>query len=285
MKFFDAHTHFLVIFKEFYSDFLNFSASSGLSTVFINSETPDGETFSLFSDASYSEKYNIPNLLFFTALHPWRTESAEKWEKNEKIMLENILQTNADIFIGETGLDRLRGADIETQKIIFREHLGLAVKYNRPFTVHCVKEWGNCIDILNSFFAEKNRIPFIIHGFSGSAEIMKQLIRLGGYISFSAKSLIEENKKAAYCLSKADINRIFIETDFPFNAVNKKGQSVQKNSFKNGIEAGQIYTNMLEKGYFKAAEILNINTEELSRIIEKNGKIFTNYTASRRREI
>ena len=90
------YEHF-VIFKEFYSDFLNFSASAGLSTAFVNLETPDGETFNSLSALPASKTRNIPDLYLFTALHPWQTETAEKWEKTSKKILENILKKNTEI--------------------------------------------------------------------------------------------------------------------------------------------------------------------------------------------
>ena len=279
MNIFDSHSHFFVIFKEFYSDFLNFSASRGLSAVFLNSEMPDDDAFSSFSNPPGTVKYNFPLFLFFAALHPWRTESAEKWENTYKPAFEDKLKQNKNLFIGETGLDRLRGADIETQKEIFRSHVELALKNERPFTIKCTREKGNCTDILREFFSDrkKNRIPFIVHGFSGSSETMKNLITLGGYISFSSAAIIKGNKKTLENIRTADPGRILIETDFPYSAVDDAGKIID---FKNGNEAGRVYMDMLERGYRETAGIMNISVEKLSGIIEENGKIFKDYTAA-----
>ena len=142
-----------------------------------------------------------------------------------------------------------------------------------------MREWGNCTDILKSFFSDrgKKRIPFIVHGFSGSSETMKILINLGGYISFSSDLIIKGNKKAIENIRKADLCRILIETDFPYSAVDNSGRIID---FKSGTEAGQVYMEMLEKGYSQTAEILDISVEKLSGIIEENGKIFKDYTAA-----
>ncbi len=277
MSFFDAHSHINAIFKEFYSDFLNFSSSKGVSSIFINSEISDGEDFSSLINSPPAEKSTFPDILLFRALHPWNTESVEIWEKSEKKTLENLLKKNKKILIGETGLDRLRGADIETQKEIFRSHIELAVKYKRPFTIHCVREWGNCLNILKSGFQGRTRIPFIIHSFTGSHETMNELIKMGGYISFSAAMIIRRNSKTLENIAKADSSRMLIETDFPFSAVDSHGKM---KLFKDGTEAGSFYIGMLEKAYKTAADILNISIGELGRITEKNGKIFTDYTTS-----
>ena len=284
MRKIDAHSHINAIFKEFYSDFLINTASKGIVSIFVNSQTPGEASFLSLIDLRKPDLNNFPDLLFFSALHPWHTGTLEKWENIQKKTLEGMLVHNKNLLIGETGLDRLRGADIETQKDIFRSHIELAIKYKRPFSIHCVREWGNCIDILSSFFSEdkKEKIPFIVHGFSGSFETMQRLLELGAYISFSAVMIIRENKKTLGNIMRIDLNRLFIETDFPYSALDKKGEITE---FKSADQAAGVYAEILQNAYKKASDILNISTIELGRIIEENGKIFTDYTASRRREL
>ncbi len=279
MRFFDAHCHFFTIFKEFYSDFLNFSAENSLCCAFINTQIAGKSDFYSLLDNKSSKKNRNPFLLFFEALHPWETETLEAWEQNYRINLENRLNSNKKLFIGETGLDRFRGADIETQKKIFRSHIELALKYERPFTVHCVREWGNCLEVLRSCLNEgkKRQLPFIMHGFTGSFETMKDIISLGGFISFSASMIIRGNKKVLENIERADPRRIFIETDFPCSLSDRNGDPV---SFSNGKEAGKAYIDMLRQSYSAAADIMNISIEELGRITEENGKVFTDYSAS-----
>ena len=280
MKVLDSHNHFIVIFKEFYSDFLNFITQKGVSSVFVNSDISDETGFSSLFPLNKSEKHIFPDIFVFSALHPWKTESFETWENVYKPLLEKELNSNHNLYIGETGLDRLKGADIETQKEIFRAHIELALNYDRPFTIHCVREWGNCTDILKDFFSGrgKKKVPFIVHSFSGSSETMRILTGLGAYISFSASMILKGNRKALENIRKTDPDRILIETDFPYSAVDTHGNIM---NFRNGTEAGKIYMDMLEKGYLKTAEALNISITDLCRIIEENGKIFKNYTAYR----
>ncbi len=279
MKFLDAHCHFFIIFKEFYSDFLKYTHQQELTAAFLNSEMPDKASFYSFFEFKKSKKHKLPKLVFFSALHPWKTHSIKEWEYQHKPQLEERLKQSKEIFIGETGLDKIRGAKAEIQKEIFKSHIELALKYKRPFTIHCVKSWGNCINILKSFLDSKNdKIPFIVHGFSGSAEIMSDLIKIGGYISFSATAIIRGNKKTLDNITKIDIKKLLIETDFPYSAVNNKGDIME---FQSGKEAGEFYIKMLKKAYKKTAEIKNISVEQLSRILEENGKIFTDYTAYR----
>ena len=276
MKVIDAHSHIHVIFHEFYSEFLNYIDSAGVSSIFINSETPNGgEIFSLINKTKTKNSI-IPNLLFFSALHPWKTEQPGDWEN----ILENRLKTDRFLFIGETGLDRLRGAGIETQKEIFKAHLELAVKYKRPFSVHCVREWGNCIELIRSVLSktDKTELPFIIHSFSGSYETMSELINLGAFISFSASMILNENKKTAENISRIKRKRILLETDFPYSAIDKNGDLID---FKSGLEAGEYYVRMLKDAYSRTACLMNISEEELCGVIEKNGKIFTDYSAYR----
>jgi TatD DNase family protein len=274
MRVTDAHSHIHVIFHEFYSDFLNFTGSAGISSIFINSETPDEtEIFSLIKNST-TKNSNSPKLLFFSALHPWNTEQPRNWQN----ILKKSLKTDRFLFIGETGLDRFRGAGIKTQKEIFKAHLKLAVEYNRPVSVHCVREWGSCIEVIKKVLSEKTEFPFIIHSFSGSYETMNELIKLGAYISFSATMILNKNTKTAENISRIDRKRILLETDFPYSAKDKNGNL---KTFKSGSEAGEYYVRMLKDAYFRTACLMNISEDELYGVIEKNGKIFTDYPAYR----
>ena len=82
--------------------------------------------------------------------------------------------------IGEIGLDR-RWPDMERQVDIFIKALSIAKEYDRVAVLHTVREYGKTLDILR-----KLQLPrFIVHSFTGSAEIAECFIKLGGIISIS----------------------------------------------------------------------------------------------------
>ena len=80
--------------------------------------------------------------------------------------------------IGEIGLDR-RYPDEDKQEMIFRQALEIARRYDRLAIIHTVREYGKTLSILKEMKIGK----FLLHGYTGSADMARLFIRLGGIIS------------------------------------------------------------------------------------------------------
>ncbi|MDX9800448.1 MAG: TatD family hydrolase [Spirochaetia bacterium] len=212
----------------------------------------------------------------FIGIHPWDFEQAddELFAALEQIAFES------GAFIGEIGLDRLRldSAGREVQQTVFRKALDIALKTEKPFTIHCVREWGALISILESV---RKRIlaPFIVHAYSGSDETMEKIISLGGYISFgtlfshSREGLFSD--KASGCLLKIDRRFLLLETDWTWHP---GGDASEPDASE-----PDAYRNELLSVYEKTANLLKIDITELCGVIEENGAVFKAYTAYRGR--
>ncbi len=142
-------------------------------------------------------------------LHPWR-EPTEGWLDQ----LVHFLDTVPDACVGECGLDRwIEGYDIDRQTEVFTTQLDLAAARNLPISIHCLKAWGQLVDLLES--RPLPRRGFLLHSYGGSAELVPRLAKLGAYFSFSGYFLHErkQNVRDAFRLVPAD--RLLIETDAP----------------------------------------------------------------------
>ncbi|QQL44790.1 TatD family hydrolase [Sulfuriroseicoccus oceanibius] len=145
-------------------------------------------------------------------LHPWHITSRPA---NWLDQLERLLQATPQASIGECGLDRwIQPHDLDDQLHVFRAHLDLAHRLERPLTIHCLKAWGPLVDTLRS-----NPLPpagFLVHAFSGSAETAKELTKLGAYFSFSGYFLHPRKESIRQTYREAiPRDRILIETDAP----------------------------------------------------------------------
>ena len=80
--------------------------------------------------------------------------------------------------IGEIGLDK-RFSDLPEQERIFREALRIAREYDRIAVIHIVREYQKVYDMLKDMGIRR----FIVHGYTGSAEMAREYIKLGGIIS------------------------------------------------------------------------------------------------------
>lgn len=174
---------------------------------------------------------------FSIGIHPWYI-NADSWQAElniieEKLQLENCLA------LGECGLDKRRETPIEFQTEVFEAQLLLAEKHKKPVVIHCVVAFQELIALKNKL---KITVPLVIHGFSKSGELAEQLLKNGFYISFG-KYLIK-NPELELVFEKIPNDRFFLETDT--------------------IEEG------IEQVYALAAKYKNIDVVTLQQIVTKN---------------
>ena len=68
---------------------------------------------------------------------------------------------------------------MDKQIDIFRTALGIAREYDRIAVIHIVREYQKVYDILKDMGIRR----FMVHGYTGSAEMAREYIKLGGIIS------------------------------------------------------------------------------------------------------
>ena len=179
------------------------------------------------------------NAKITVGIHPWDTGKID----TDTLDLINKLSCRANVIaIGECGIDKLKGANIDKQKEIFIYQAELADKTNKPLIIHCVKAYPEIISI----YIELNpNNPWIIHGFNQNIQIAKELTKHGIYLSFGA-SLLNNSSNASKIFSKIAKEYIFAETD------------------ESNVDIKDIY--------IRASELMNISLCELSNIIKSNYK-------------
>ncbi len=137
-------------------------------------------------------------ILYSVGIHPWTTDKPFDFE-----LLETTAAHPSVVAIGETGIDRLRGADIDKQTQILRRHINLSERLQKPLILHVVK----ALDIILALRKEcQPTMPWIWHGFRGNATTAKQLTDKGFYLSFGERF----NAEAA---AAVPAERLLLETD------------------------------------------------------------------------
>ncbi|WP_417354634.1 TatD family hydrolase [Flavobacterium sp.] len=188
------------------------------------------------------EEIDVP--YFSTGIHPWYID-IEKLDEHLAIMNQRLTTDNC-LAVGECGLDKRIEIPLNVQQEVFEKQLLLAKKYQKPVILHCVAAYQEAIAIKKQLKIEE---PMIIHGFSKNAQVAKQLLDNGFYISFGKYLL--RNPELSAVFATVPNNRFFMETDT--------------------IEEG------LELVYEKAAIAKNIDLEELKNIVSNNFKtVFKN---------
>jgi len=122
-------------------------------------------------------------------------------------MLEKLTMQKKLFAIGETGLDKVCKADYNQQLKIFELQLDFAEAHHKPLIIHAVKSWND----LTRYF-KRTKVPVILHSYSGSLILTRQLIELGCYFSIG-KSVMRLNPDQQEVIQLIPMSSFFLETD------------------------------------------------------------------------
>ncbi len=147
----------------------------------------------------YSE-YVFPAL----GIHPWADESEVESEiafiKNE---IDNC------VAIGEIGLDYWIKKDKEVQINVFKKLLELAVKKDKPVSIHTRGSWEEAYHLVQESSVRKA----VFHWYSGPVEILYKIVDKGYYVS--ATPATEYSKAHREVLRNTPLESLLLETDSP----------------------------------------------------------------------
>ena len=196
---------------------------------------------------------------FFYAAVGVHPENCANYDENELAMLRELAKHPKCVAIGEIGLDYYweENPPREFQQRVFREQMALAQELHLPVIVHDREAHADSLSIVKEFPEVKG----VFHCYSGSAEMAKELLKLGWMISFTGVVTYKNARKTVEAAEVIPLDRLMIETDAPYmSPVPKRGT---RNDSRNLIYIAE-----------KLAEIKGISTEELIRITEENAKRF-----------
>ncbi|KAJ3375942.1 hypothetical protein GGF31_000007 [Allomyces arbusculus] len=170
-------------------------------------------------------------------IHPWFAEATEKEHPVDDVyatpawikMLKRRLRRFPHAFVGEIGVDRIATHpdrptvkyDWDAQVRVFRHQWQLAAAMQRPVSVHMVQAPGWFQDFVRAEAKRKDPTTWpraiMLHSFSGSVELLQQLLRLGKfgkrlYFSYSVFVNSRSPKFHAQLQATPD-DRLLIESD------------------------------------------------------------------------
>lgn len=172
MDFFNIHTHSLV--------------------------HPESEILAQSPDLFPSDKLPVYNSI---GIHPWFL-TEENAESQWKALQKQVSHPSV-LAIGEGGLDKLKGPDMELQVKILKQQVALSEEKSLPLIIHCVKAFNELIQLKKELRPHQ---PWIIHGFRGKEALAIDCIRHGFYLSYGEH--FQEN-----ALKATPQEKLFIETD------------------------------------------------------------------------
>ncbi|WRX24301.1 3'-5' ssDNA/RNA exonuclease TatD-like - like 3 [Theobroma cacao] len=176
------------------------------------------------------DKY--PSVIPCFGVHPWYVaERSPSWFST----LKEFFETTPAAAVGEIGLDKgSRGREIDfndqvfnvlivscysiaiyslLQIEVFRQQLELAKELKKPASVHCVRAFGDLLQIMKDIGPFPDGI--ILHSYLGSAEMVPEFAKSGAYFSLSGYVMPMKTQKAKKMLKAIPSERILLESDAP----------------------------------------------------------------------
>ncbi len=188
------------------------------------------------------------------------------WPGNTMNMTENDLACYREmaghkkvVAIGEIGLDyHYDDVPRDVQCHWFDRQMALAAELKMPVVVHEREAHGDGMAIVRKW---ADQVTGVFHCYSGSAEMARELVSLGWYVSFTGVVTFKNARRAIESVEAVPIERIMIETDSPYMApVPYRGK--------------RCHSGYVPKIAEKIAEIKGLTTEEVAAVTMENGRRF-----------
>ncbi len=213
MKLFDSHAHY---FDDRFAREYPGGAEKAITDVFdagvqyiLNAGTaPD----TVRAAIALAERF--PGLYASSGLHPSDSHDVTDADLTSVLCdIRSLCDHPKVVAIGEIGLDyHWDVSQKERQKSIFDMQLSMAEELSLPVIIHDREAHGDTMDILWAH----PRVTGILHSFSGSAEMARQLTARGWYVSFSGPVTYKNARSLREAAAAVPVEQMLIETDAPY---------------------------------------------------------------------
>lgn len=205
---------------------------------------------SSISTVKLSEEYS-----FIYAAVGVHAHEAENATESDLEKIRELYKKARVVAVGEIGLDyHYDFSPREQQLEIFERQLVLANELDLPVIIHDREAHEDTMNLL-----KKHQPKGVVHCFSGSAEMAKEIVKLGMYIGIGGAVTFKNAKKPVEVVEYLPINKLLLETDAPYmTPVPLRGQRCDSTHIAFTAE--------------KIAQIKNLDAQELINICNENAK-------------
>lgn len=145
---------------------------------------------------------------------------AGKFSEADIASLEQMAQNPRVVAVGETGMDLFRDySPEEEQRILFRRHLEIADRVDKPIVIHCRQAEHEVIPILREWVSGKRgseKSPGVIHCFNGNMDNALEYLDMGFYLAFGAYIGYPSSLELRNIVARVPADSLVVETDCPF---------------------------------------------------------------------
>lgn len=200
---FDAHAHYDdKWFDEDRVDLLSSMPQKGICGI-VNASV---DIATAKTAIAYAEQY--PFMYACAGVHP---ENLEGLSADYLDQLAELYKHPKVVAIGEIGLDYHWDIPRDIQNRVFEEQLQLAKDLDAPVVIHDREAHGDTMELLRKY-----RPKGLMHCFSGSVEMLKEVMKLGVYISLGGTVTFKNARVPVEVAAAVPLDRLLLETDAPY---------------------------------------------------------------------
>lgn len=207
---------------------------------------------STIANKDLAEKFE--NFYFAAGFHP---ENLEDFSISNLEEIKDLANHNKCVAIGEIGLDyHWMTSSKEKQIDFFKKQIELAKNLDMPVIVHDREAHGDTLDILKA-----TKPNGVLHCFSSSKEMAKEIIKLGMYIGLNGVVTFKNARKSLEVVKEIPLERLVLETDCPY--LTPEPNRGKRNDSGNIPFIAQRIGEVLD---MDAQEVLNITNENAKKL-------------------
>ena len=168
-------------------------------------------------DELQSLLHQVPTLFGAVGIHPEYAGCQDDME----ILRQVITGCPQIVAVGECGLDyhEMPSDSKEKQQDLFLKQIDLAHELALPLVIHSRDAEGDMRAILKAAYKSgKLQDGFVLHCFSGSADMAKEAVQMGGYLSASGVLTFKNATKVRDVFAGIPLDKLLVETDAPYLA-------------------------------------------------------------------
>lgn len=200
---FDAHAHYDDSwFDSDRDELLSNLKSKGVCGV-VNASV-DLETAKMA--LGFAEKYDY--MYATVGFHP---ENLDNMPGDYLSQIAKLLEHKKAVALGEIGLDYHWDIDKALQHKVFKEQLILSKELDVPVVIHDREAHGDIMEYLRKYQPKG-----LLHCFSGSVEMLKEVLKLGLSVSLGGTVTFKNARVPVEVAQAVPLDKLLLETDAPY---------------------------------------------------------------------
>lgn len=206
-KIIETHCHLDYLKAKPLEKILSEAKGNGIEKIVTISVEPDNFDAVMKLAESHEEIY------FTQGIHP---HDAKLCTDEALKIVESRAKHEKLVAIGEIGLDyHYNNSPKEKQIEVFKQHLEIAIRTQKPVVIHSRDADDNMIAILKEYGPRMDK-KGVVHSFTSGPELAQTAIDQGFYLGFNGIITFKKAENVRDIVKLCPMEKILLETDAPF---------------------------------------------------------------------